>query len=131
MSQAFKEFTLGGDNFAGTFDSVRIWNRALSTDEAKSLDLPKNKAGLIAHWRMEEGEGQYLYDSIGEHHGVASWGNSDDNSTVEHDRVARSWVHSRRINQEGQFQFYIDGTKVAHDEPNQSYSYPPMTINLA
>ena len=35
MPQAFKEFTLGGNNFAGTFDSVRIWNRALSTDDAK------------------------------------------------------------------------------------------------
>ena len=110
MPQAFQEFTLGGNGFVGTFDSVRIWNRALSTDDAELLDLPENKAGLIAHWRMEEGEGQYLYDPIGEHHGVATG----------------SWVNSPRTNQQGQFQFYIDGAKIPRDVDNMEVdgNYP-------
>jgi hypothetical protein len=112
MSQAFKEFALGGNGFAGTFDSVRIWNRALSTGDAKIWDLPENKAGLIAHWRMEEGEGKYLYDNIGEHHGVS---NVPD--------VASPWVGSPRTNQQGQFQFYIDGARVSH-ELEENYSVP-------
>jgi len=54
---AYQTFSMGGGSFSGIFDSVRIWNRALSTGDAKKLGMPDNKAGLISHWRMAEGKG--------------------------------------------------------------------------
>ena len=93
--EAFSDFTMGGNNFEGTFAGVRIWNRALSINEAKALALPENKAGLLSHWRMAEGKGTYLYDEVRENHGVAKGG---------------QWIDSPQSNQIGQFQFYVDGT---------------------
>ena len=53
MPQAFQEFTLGGDGFEGTFDSVRIWNRALSTVMPSYWICPKTKQDSlpIGVWR--------------------------------------------------------------------------------
>ncbi|MGD1701420.1 hypothetical protein [Dapis sp. BLCC M229] len=100
--EAFKDFRMGGNGFTGTFASVRIWNRALSTSEAKALTVPENKAGLLSHWRMAEGKGKYLYDDVSENHGIASEG---------------TWVDSPQTNHPGQFQFYVDGSRQPHDTP--------------
>ncbi len=99
--EAYNNFIMGSKDFSGTFDSVRIWNRALSVEEAKALGLPKSKAGLLSHWRMTEGKGKYLYDNVGENHGKAE----------------EKWVDSPRTDQKGQFQFYVDGVAKKHDTP--------------
>ncbi|MGK7956168.1 MAG: LamG-like jellyroll fold domain-containing protein [Crocosphaera sp.] len=98
--EAFQDFIMGGGDFNGTFASVRIWNRALSTSEAKALTMPENKAGLLSHWRIAEGKGNYLYDDVSENHGVADGG---------------KWTDSPQTNQPGQFQFYVDGSPQLHD----------------
>ncbi|MCA1745056.1 MAG: LamG domain-containing protein [Bacteroidales bacterium] len=103
--EAYKDFVMGGSGFAGTFASVRIWNRALSTSEGEAFPLPENKTGLLSHWRMEEGKGNYLYDEVSENHGVAKEG---------------KWTDSPQANQVGQFQFYVDGTPEAHDTAEDS-----------
>ena len=105
MVEAYKDFVMGGKGFKGTFASMRIWNRALSTSEAEALAVPENKSGLLSHWRMEEGKGKYLYDEVSENHGVANEG---------------TWTNSPQTNQAGQFQFYVDGTPEAHDTPAAS-----------
>ncbi len=96
--ETFDDFYIGGNNFSGVFDNVRIWNRALSIEEAKVLPLPKNKAGLLSHWQMTEGKDKYLYDNVGENHGT---GNGQ-------------WTDSPRTGQAGQFQFYVDGAPIGH-----------------
>lgn len=100
--EAFRDFSMGGSSFKGTFASVRVWNRALSKSEAQSLSLPQNKAGLRSHWQMTEGKGKYLYDNISENHGIAAGG---------------SWTDSPQTNHAGQFQFYVDGSPESHDTP--------------
>ncbi|MEO1714581.1 MAG: LamG-like jellyroll fold domain-containing protein, partial [Bacteroidota bacterium] len=92
---AYENFILGGEDFAGTFAGVRIWNRALSISEAKTLSLSENKNGLISDWRITEGKGNYLYDNMSENHGLSEGG---------------KWVDSPQSQQPGQFQFYIDGS---------------------
>ncbi len=103
--EAYRDFVMGGNGFKGTFASVRIWNRALSTSEGEAFSLPENKAGLLSHWRMEEGKGKYLYDEVSENHGVAQGG---------------TWADSPQTNQAGQFQLYVDGTPEAHEAPTAS-----------
>lgn len=103
--EAYHDFVMGGKGFKGTFASVRIWNRALSTSEGEAFFLPENKAGLLSHWRIEEGNGKYLYDEVSENHGVAE---------------GSAWTDSPQSNQAGQFQFYVDGTPEAHDAPTAS-----------
>ena len=98
--QKYKDFIIGGDGFTGSFDSVLVWQRALSKGDAKLLDLPNNKEGLVSHWRMVEGKDKYLYDNTSENHGVASAG---------------TWEESPRTGQPGQFQFYVDGQYEAHE----------------
>ncbi len=98
--ESYKKFMMGGGGFAGAFASVRIWNRAFSIDEAKKLEMPENKTGLLSYWRMAEGKDDRLYDGVGENHGVAKGG---------------LWVNSPQANQPGQFQFYVDGTPALHD----------------
>ncbi len=50
--------TAGAHN--GLIDEVRIYNRALSADEIRYL---YNRKQPIAHWKFDEGAGQYAYDS--------------------------------------------------------------------
>jgi hypothetical protein len=100
--EAYQAFMIGGGAFEGTFASVRIWNRVLSTPEAKVLSLPDNKTGLLSYWRMAEGKGNYLYDEVSENHGIVDGG---------------SWTDSPRSDEAGQFQFYVDGSPEAHDTP--------------
>ena len=110
--QAFKKFSIGGGDFQGTFASVRIWDRALSKANAERMALPENKTGLLSHWRMAEGKGIYLYDEVGENHGLVSAGTSTDST----------WTDSPRTDQLGQFQFYVDGTPVLHELSSEPYS---------
>ena len=51
-----------GKHFNGSIDSVRIYNRALSAEEVR---YHYNRGGPVAHWRFDEGSGQYARDSIG------------------------------------------------------------------
>jgi hypothetical protein len=44
----------------GTFDEVKIYNRALSDAEVRYL---YNGGGPVAQWKMDEGEGRTVYDS--------------------------------------------------------------------
>ncbi|MCK5044445.1 LamG domain-containing protein [Candidatus Parcubacteria bacterium] len=43
----------------GTIDDVRIYNRALSAEEAS---YHYNKGAPVAHWKMDEGSGSTIYD---------------------------------------------------------------------
>lgn len=98
--EAYQDFMMGGTNFEGIFTSVRVWSRVLSKSEAKALPVSENQAGLLSQWRMAEGKRNYLYDNVGENHGVATGGN---------------WADSPQSNRIGQFQFYVDGSPEAHD----------------
>lgn len=58
--------------FDGMIDEVRIWNVARTQAEIQSAMntlLDGDEAGLIAYWRMDEGEGQTVIDLTGNHHG--------------------------------------------------------------
>lgn len=46
--------------FNGIIDDTRVYNRALSADEIRYL---YNRKQPIAHWKFDEGTGQYAYDS--------------------------------------------------------------------
>jgi hypothetical protein len=87
---------IGGADLKATFDEVRIWNRALSMDEAKESAIAENKNSLLSWWSVSEGEGKYLYDDAGQNHGVI-----DSSSKSE-------WVDSPNIALP-RFKFYIDG----------------------
>ena len=103
--EAYQDFIVGGNGFSGRFASVRIWNRALSISEAKTLAMPENKTGLLSYWRMSEGKGTYLYDNTSENHGVA---------------VGGAWTDSPQTGRAGQFQFYVDGSPEKHDPPTRA-----------
>ncbi len=109
--EAYKDFLMGGGSFRGTFASVRVWNRALALKEAKALVVAENKAGLLSHWRMTEGDGKYLYDDLSENHGVASDG---------------SWTDSPQPNLPGYFQFYVNGTP---EQSEASVDFAPLGVN--
>ena len=49
-----------GEYFNGSIDNVRIYNRALSTEEIR---YHYNKGGPVAHWKFDEGEGTKAFDS--------------------------------------------------------------------
>lgn len=93
------DLSMGGGGFVGTLGDVRYWARALATSEAKALTLSDNASGLISHWRIAAGEGKYLYDNVGESHGVAP--------------DASGWTGSPQANRPGMFVFYVDGSPVA------------------
>lgn len=54
-------------DFYGEMAEVRIWNRALSQSEIKAdghfYSVDANASGLVAYWKMNEGEGDTFYDS--------------------------------------------------------------------
>ncbi|MFA7171216.1 MAG: LamG domain-containing protein [Candidatus Paceibacterota bacterium] len=79
--------------FAGSIDSVRIYNYARTADEVltdyndgKAAHLGENNqdlnAGLVGYWNMEEGSGQTVYDKSGNNNngtlGASSSAGSDD-----------------------------------------------------
>mgnify|MGYP006267434473 CR=1 FL=1 len=69
----------------GTFDEIRIWNRARSRSELKAdmhQRLIGHEDGLVAYWRFDEGRGKTVHDQTdnayhGTIHGQAGWVNSD------------------------------------------------------
>jgi hypothetical protein len=57
------QFSQGSFSFEGSLDEVRIYNRALNSDEIKQL---YNYApGPIGYWKFEEGSGSTAFDSSG------------------------------------------------------------------
>jgi len=59
------DHTYSGDGFAGEMDEVRIWNVPRSNEDIASFvstQLAGDEVGLIAHWQMDEGEGQLVND---------------------------------------------------------------------
>lgn len=56
-----------GRDFNGEMAEVRIWNRALSADEINGAghfySVSADAEGLVAYWKMNEGEGDTFYDS--------------------------------------------------------------------
>lgn len=71
----FQRFELGmswgGYNssqyFKGRLAECRVWNRALSVNEMQNGlgSVDPQSEGLVAYWKMNEGEGHIFYDSTG------------------------------------------------------------------
>jgi hypothetical protein len=62
-----------GQFFDGVIDEVRIWNVARTVDQLRDnmnvkLTRKARKEGLIAYWRMDEGEGDLAFDLTGNGH---------------------------------------------------------------
>ena len=49
--------------FSGGIDDVRLYDRALSIDEIRSMYAEKVSSGLLAWWRLDEGSGTTAADS--------------------------------------------------------------------
>jgi hypothetical protein len=107
--EAYSEFVMGGGTFSGTFAGVRAWRRALSMEEAKGIPVADDKTGLLSLWRMAEGKGNYLYDEVGENHGVAGGG---------------SWTDSPQPNLPGQFVLCLDGAPIRCGAPQELNPLP-------
>lgn len=54
-------------DFVGMMSEVRIWNRALSSDEINAsghfYSVASDSNGLVAYWKLDEGEGNLFKDS--------------------------------------------------------------------
>lgn len=54
-------------DFSGEMAEVRIWNRALTSEEINAsghfYSVSADAKGLVAYWKMNEGEGDTFYDS--------------------------------------------------------------------
>ena len=54
-------------SFCGKMAEVRLWNRALSADEINAENhfytVDPDSEGLVAYWKLNEGEGTVFYDS--------------------------------------------------------------------
>lgn len=57
----------GSQYFRGRIAEVRVWNRALSSSELKLglCNVDATSDGLVAYWKMDEGEGHIFHDSTG------------------------------------------------------------------
>lgn len=66
-----------GKATAGGVRGVKIWGKALSQEEVKdSLFSTEVIEGMIAYWKVDEGTGIIVQDSLGNHNGVingADW----------------------------------------------------------
>jgi subtilisin family serine protease len=58
----------GNYGFNGIIDNARIYNRSLSADEIEALY--EEGAGLVSHWKFDEGEGIIAVDSVGDNNGL-------------------------------------------------------------
>ena len=71
----FQRFELGmswgnyrsGQFFSGRLCEVRLWNRALTANEIATgiAGVNAQSDGLVAYWKMNEGEGHILHDATG------------------------------------------------------------------
>jgi hypothetical protein len=59
----------GLNYFDGAIDDVRIYDRALSIGEVQQL-YQEGSAGLVAHWKFDEGSGGIATDSAGTNDGT-------------------------------------------------------------
>jgi hypothetical protein len=54
--------------YNGAFREVRLWNRALTDEElevAAQGNLPSNIEGLLGHWPLDDGRGQFARNLVG------------------------------------------------------------------
>lgn len=51
----------------GRMSEIRVWNRPLKAREIEAglCGVPSNSPGLIAYWKLNEGEGRIYYDASG------------------------------------------------------------------
>jgi hypothetical protein len=102
----------GTGNFAdGRLDDVRVYDRALSAEEIEEVYL--EGAGLIAHWKLDEGGGITAYDSAG-----------DNDGTLYGDT---SWVAGRI----GSYALEFDGDGDYVDVGNDSNLKPDLPVTLS
>ncbi len=68
-----------GEWYKGIIDDVRIWNIARTQQQIQDnmhKELTGVETGLVSYWKLNEGEGNTAYDSVGSNHGTiygASW----------------------------------------------------------
>ncbi|HDZ20943.1 hypothetical protein LCGC14_0276730 [marine sediment metagenome] len=58
---------IGGLRFVGLIDEVRIWGQPRTAAEiqaTKDSELYGTEAGLLAYWRLNEGQGQIMHDAV-------------------------------------------------------------------
>lgn len=69
----------------GVIRDVRLWNRSLTAldikNSAKRIDIGTN--GLVSEWKLNEGYGQIINDSIGSNHGFLGDTNTPEASDPE------------------------------------------------
>ena len=79
--------------FKGMVDEIRIWNTARTESqilENKNITLNGNEAGLTSYWRLDESEGNTVFDlSSSKNHGVLNGGISRVISTAP---VSPGWL---------------------------------------
>jgi len=75
--------------FQGRLCEVRLWNRALSASEISTgfAGVNAHSDGLVAYWKMNEGEGHILHDATG--HGydmdwTDTWRDDKENGVLVH-----------------------------------------------
>ena len=74
---------MGNKSVNGTIDDVRIYNKALSTEEIQVLMHTRpdtDDPNLVAYWDFDEGSGQVAGDSAGGNDGQLGDANTSDNS---------------------------------------------------
>jgi hypothetical protein len=100
-------------HLAGTIDDVRIYDRALSTEEIE--ELYQAGQGLVAHWKFDEGAGGIAYDSAG-----------DNDGTLVNGPVWTSGILDGALNFDG-LDDYVD----VADDPSLRFSqYDSFTLSL-
>ncbi|MDD4924651.1 MAG: LamG domain-containing protein [Dehalococcoidales bacterium] len=82
-------FNIGGlygssSNLEGIMDEVRIYNRVLSVEEIR---YHYNRGGPVAQWKMDEGEGNTVYDSTNN--------NNDGTLILAGSATSSAWVEGK------------------------------------
>jgi len=99
-----------GENFAGTLDDVRIYNKALSQQEIDTLynaGLPSHPTDMTVHWKLDEtGNTSTAADSAGSNNGTltnfpadptANWVSGLVDGTLTFDGVDDHVTHSYSV----------------------------------
>lgn len=81
----FQRFEMGmswggynsGQFFSGRIAEVRVWNRALATSEMTNglCGVDSHSKGLVAYWKMNEGDGHIFKDATGNGYDM-DWNNT-------------------------------------------------------
>jgi hypothetical protein len=84
----------------GSIRDLSFWNRALSDAEivelAKGKPLRGNEPGLVALWRLDEGEGNSFLDTVGARHGTLNGNFSWDRDANRETKMARELAERNR-----------------------------------